>query len=110
MHMKLKTGDNVKVLSGRDRGKTGKIIQVFRKTKDGRSLVVVDGVNKRKKHLRNRGRTKGEKGQTIELSAPIHASKVMLIDPKSNKATRVGFKIEGKAKKRIAKKSGEYLE
>ena len=105
--MKIKTGDNVKVLSGKDRGKTGKVIQVLWHPKKNQSYVVVEGLNLRKKHLKTQKR--GEKGQTIELSFPIHISNVMLVDPTTKKPTRVGFKIEGQDKKRGAKKSGEYI-
>ncbi len=102
--MHIKTGDNVKVLSGRDRGKTGKIIQVL--SVKGKALAVVEGVNMRKKHLRARG---NEKGRTIELSMPIDASNVMLLDPQSGKPTRVGVKKEGDKKTRVAKKSGSVI-
>jgi len=104
--MKIKTGDNVKVLSGRDRGKTGKVEQVL-VNKNNQTYVVVGGVNKRKKHLRTR--QKGEKGQVIEFFAPVHVSNVQLIDPKTNKPTRASFRMEGSEKKRILKKSGEVL-
>jgi len=107
--MKIKTGDKVKVLSGKDKGKTGKVIQVlFNKRKAG-FYVVVEGANILKKHLRAGGRH-GEKGQIIELPAPLHMSKVMLIDPKSDKPTRVGYKREGNEKKRIARVSGEFID
>lgn len=105
--MKIKTGDNVKVLSGRDKGKTGKVIQVLKSKKKNQRYVVVEGLNVRKKHLK--AQRSAEKGQTIELSFPIHFSNVMLIDPNSKKPTRVGYKTEGGEKKRIAKKSGEYI-
>ncbi len=104
--MKIKTGDNVKVLSGKDRGKTGKIIQVLHDKTKGRDLVVVEGVNVIKKHLKTR--KAGEKGQVLELSAPLHVSKVMLLDG-SKKPTRVGYKMEGDEKKRVSKKSGELI-
>lgn len=106
--MKFKKGDNVKVIVGKERGKTGKIIQVINNKETFQSYVVVEGVNLRKKHLKS-GKA-GQKGQTIELSAPIHSSNVMVIDPSTKKPTRVGFKIEGKDKKRVAKKSGEFIE
>ncbi len=105
--MKIKTGDNVKILSGRDRGKTGKVLQMIWHAKKDAWYVVVEGCNLRKKHLRARG--KKEKGQMIELSAPLPISKVMLIDPKTNKPTRVGYALDGDAKKRIAKRSGEFI-
>ncbi len=106
--MKIKTGDKVKILSGKDKGKTGKVIQVLLNKKNSRLYVVVEGANILKKHLR--AKKQGEKGQIIELPAPLHVSKVMLIDPKSGKPTRVGFKIEGNEKKRVAKASGEFIE
>ena len=106
--MKIKVNDNVKVVGGKDRGKTGKVIQVLRNKKNKQNYVVIEGVNMRKKHLKTQNR--GEKGQVIELAAPLHISSVMLIDASSKKPTRVGFKIEGKSKKRISKKSGEFID
>lgn len=106
--MKIRKNDNVKVLSGKDRGKTGKVIQVLQSSANGKMYVVVEGINLLKKHLRASG--KERKGQTIELPAPMHISKVMVMDPKSNKPTRIGFMVEGKTKKRVAKKSGEFLD
>ena len=105
--MKIKKNDNVKVLSGKDRGKTGRVLQVLLNKRNGLTYVVVEGVNMRKKHLRAKSKT--EKGRVIELAAPVHASNVMLLDPGSKKPTRVGYVIEGKTKKRIAKRSGEAL-
>ncbi len=106
--MKIKTGDNVKVLSGKDRGKTGKVIQVLYNKKTRKHYVVVDGINILKKHMRTQRR--GEGGQIIELPAPIHISSVMLIDPSSNKPTRVGYKKEGSDKKRVARVSDEFID
>lgn len=106
--MKIKTGDKVKVLKGKDNGKTGKVIQVFKDEIKGQTYVVVENVNLLKKNMRPR--REGEKGQIIELPAPINISNVMLIDPKSSKPTRVGYKVEGKEKKRIAKVSNEYID
>lgn len=106
--MKIKTGDKVKVLSGKDRGKTGKVVQVLQNKKNGQSYVVVESVNILKKHMRS-GR-RGEKGQIIELPAPIHMSNVILIDSKSGKPSRVGYRQEGNEKKRVAKVSGEFID
>ena len=106
--MKIKVNDKVKVISGRERGKTGKVIQVLRSKRTNHDYVVVEGLNMRKKHLRVQKR--GDKGQIIELSAPMNMSNVMLIDPTINKPTRVGYKVEGKSKKRVGKKSGEYID
>lgn len=105
--MKIKTGDNVKILSGKDAGKQGKVIQVLKRKETGQFFVVVEGVNMRKKHLKTR--KKGEKGQVLELAAPLHASKVMIIDPSSKKPTRIGYKRDGENKVRVAKKSGETI-
>lgn len=105
--MKIKVNDNVKILTGKDRGKTGKVIQVLANKKNGQSYVVVEGLNMKKKHLRSN--RQGEKGQVIELATPMHISNVMIVDPNSKKPTRVGYKIEGKDKKRVAKRSGEFL-
>ena len=103
--MKIKKGDNVMVMAGKDRGKTGKVMQVF--PQEGK--VVVDGVNKTVKHAKTR--REGEKGQKIDFFGPINASNVMLIDAKSGKPTRVGYKImEDGRKVRLAKKSQETIE
>lgn len=101
--MKIKTNDNVKVMSGKDAGKTGKVIQVFPKDE----TVVVEGVHVMKKAIKSR--KKGEKGQVIELSTPLHMSKVALICSKCNKPTRVGYKMEGNDKKRICRKCKELI-
>ena len=97
--MKLKKGDNVIVIAGKDKGKKGKILKVMPKE----DRVLVEGVNMKKKHKKP---TKNEKGQTIEISFPITASNVMILDPKNNKQTRVGKKTISGKKVRIARKSG----
>ncbi len=103
--MKIKKGDNVMVMAGKDRGKTGKVTQVF--PVEGK--VVVEGVNATFKHAKTR--KKGEKGQRIEFNGPVNASNVMLIDAKTGKPTRVGYKVmEDGRKVRVAKKSGETIE
>lgn len=103
--MKIKTGDTVKILSGKDRGKTGKVIQVLHKNVET-PLVVVEGMRLLKKHIRP-GR--GQKGQILELPAPMPIGKVMLIDPSSKKPTRVGYRFEGSEKRRVAKRSDTIL-
>lgn len=105
--MKIKTGDNVKILSGKDRNKTGKVLQVMFDKKKEKYFVVVEGINKLKKHMR--AQKGGEKGQVIELPTPLHISKVAFIDPASEKSTRIGYKVEGGEKKRMSKKTGEIL-
>ncbi len=102
--MKIKTGDKVEIILGKDRGKSGKVIQIFLKD----DKIVVEGLNKIKKHMRSGKR--GEKGQIIELSAPIGVSNVMLLCPKCSKKARVGYKIDGEKKQRICKKCNEVIE
>jgi len=97
--MKIKTGDNVIVISGKDKGKTGKVTKALPK----KDTVVVPGVNIKKKH--SRPRKANQKGQIVEFAAPIHVSNVQLVDPKTGKGTRVGFSVEKDKKVRITKKS-----
>lgn len=82
--MKIHKGDNVKVLSGKDRGKTGKVLQVL--TSDER--IVVENVNRRKKNVRPK--REGEKGQIVEFNAPMHVSNAQVICPKCGKPNRTG--------------------
>jgi len=99
--MKIKKGDKVQIMAGKDKGKSGVIERVLREE----NQVVIDGLNVKKRH--RRGRKSGEKGQILEISMPIDVSNVMLIDPKTKKPTRIGYKIGKDGKKvRIAKKSG----
>lgn len=96
--MKIKKGDKVKILSGKDRGKTGKVLQVFVEEK----RLVVEGLNLMIKH--QRPKKQGEKGQRIQFPNPINASNVALICPKCEKQTRVGYQIikpEDKSKRKI---------
>lgn len=103
--MKIKKNDNVMVMAGKDKGKSGKVTQVF--PQEGK--IVVDGVNKTFKHAKTR--KEGEKGQRIEFFGPINASNVMLVDPKTGKPTRVGYKVMADGRKvRVAKKSQETIE
>lgn len=95
--MKIKTGDNVRVMAGKDRGKEGKVIQAF--PREGK--IVVEKVNMLKKHLRGR---QGQPGQRIELAAPIPASRVQLVCGSCGKITRVGSRGAGKEKQRICQK------
>ena len=107
--MKIKKNDKVKILKGKDRGKTGKVLQIF--PKEGR--LSVEGLNILIKHLRPQ--KKGEKGQRIEFPGLINISNVALVCPKCDKSTRVGYKIikneDGSTKKfRICKSCQETLE
>ena len=101
--MKIKKNDTVAVIAGKDKGVQGKVLEVFPRI----SRVVVGGVNVVKKH--ERAQKRGESGQIIEKSLPIHVSNVSLLDPKDSKPTRVGFKIEGGKKVRYAKRSGQKI-
>lgn len=101
--MKLKKGDKVIVLVGKDRGKTGEVIKSFPKE----SKLLVSGVNEAKKHQRP---TRASSGGIVTKAMPIHVSNVAFYDEKAKKATKVGFKIlENGEKKRIAKNSGEII-
>ena len=102
--MHIKKGDTVKVISGDNKGKIGKVLKVLVKEE----RVVVEGVNIHKKHLKPNGQ---KEGSIVDREAPIHASNVMLIDPKTNKPTRIGHTVDKKGKKiRIARTSNESLD
>ena len=107
--MKIKKNDQVKILSGKDRGKTGKVLQVFPSTQ----RVSVEGLNILIKHLRPQQR--GEKGQRIEFPGLVNVSNLMLLCPKCGQGTRVSYKTikdsEGQSKKfRVCKKCQETFE
>ena len=105
--MKLKTDDNVIVISGKDKGKTGKIIRV----EPRRDRVYVEGVNMVKRHQRpNPGRPNAPVG-VIEKEGPIHVSNVALLDPKDRKATRLGVRrTESGGRMRVTKRSGTEID
>ncbi len=104
MKFKIKKGDKVVVITGRDKGKTGEVLRVLR----AENRVVVQGVNMVKRHTRPGA---GQAGGIVEKEAAIHLSNVAHIDPKSSKPTRVGYKILGDGRKvRFAKRSGEVLD
>lgn len=101
--MHIKKGDSVIVISGADKGKTGKVVKAF----PALGKVIVEGVNVRKKH--QRARRSDQKGQIIEKATPINASNVLVADPSSGKPSRVGTKVVGEKRVRISKKSGSTL-
>ena len=102
--LKIKKGDKVIVIAGRDRGRTGEVLRVVPKE----SRLFVQGVNMIKRHTRQKP---GETGGIVEKEGPIHVSNVAHVDPKDGKATRVGFKVvEGDRKVRFAKRSGEVID
>ncbi len=96
--MKIIKGDNVLIISGKDKGKTGKITRAFPKE----MKVLVEGVNMKKKHIRPK--REGEKGQVVDIPAPLNSSNVKLICPKCGKATRIGYKIDKDQKVRVCRK------
>ncbi len=102
--LKIKKGDTVKILSGKDKGKTGKVLRVIPKI----AKVMVENVAM---HTRfQKSKQAGQPGTKVVFSAPISISKVMLIDTNSGQSSRVGYKIlENKTKQRIAKKSGKAI-
>lgn len=110
MVAKIKTGDQVKVIRGKDRGKEGKVTRVLPNDR-----LIVEGVQIVKKHVR--ATQQGQQAGIVSVEAPIHRSNVMVIDPETKEPTRVGVKItteavDGKVKivrTRIAKKSGKEL-
>lgn len=102
--MKIKVGDNVRILSGNDKGKEGEVLKVIPKE----SKVVVKGVNIRKKH--KKATRQGEQSGIIEYEFPINVSKVGFIDPKTKETSRIGYKIDKNNKKiRISKKSNQEI-
>ena len=101
---RLRKGDDVVVISGRDKGKTGSILRVIR----SEDRVIVDGINMVKRHTRP---SQAQPGGIVNKEAPIHISNVALADPKNGSATRVGYKfLEDGRKVRVAKQSGEVID
>ncbi len=102
--MNFKTGDNVVVIAGKDRGKNGKITKVLK----DENKVIVEGINMVKKHVKPNGQSAGS---IVDMEAPIHASNVMIVDPKTKKRTRIGHTTDKKGSKvRVAKKSNEKID
>ncbi|CAM5778924.1 MULTISPECIES: 50S ribosomal protein L24 [Brevibacillus] len=103
--MHVKKGDTVIVITGKDKGKKGRVLAAYPK----KDRVLVEGINLVKKH--SRPSQSNPQGGIVTQEAPIHVSNVSLIDPKSGKATRIGYKVLDNGKKvRYAKKSGEVLD
>ena len=102
--LKIKKGDKVVVITGRDKGKSGEVLRVL----TAADRVIVQGVNMVKRHTRPAA---GQTGGIVEKEAAIHISNVAHIDPKSSKPTRVGYKVLGDGRKvRFARRSGEVLD
>lgn len=110
--MKIKKGDKVKILAGKDKGKIGKILQIF----ESSNRASVEGLNLLIKHMRPR--KKGEKGQRIEFPAPMNLSNVILVCPACDKPTRVSYKylevikneVKQKKKSRVCKKCQQVID
>lgn len=96
--MKIRKNDTVKMLSGKDRGKTGKVLYSF----PGSIKIVVEGLNKVKRHMR--AKKQGQKGQIIEKERAVNVSATQIMCPKCGKPARLGYKFEGKSKVRFCKK------
>lgn len=101
--MKFKKGDTVKIISGNDKGKTGKILSVF----PAEGKIVVENAQVRKKHVR--ARQQGKKGEMVHIPAPFPASRAMIVCSRCAKPTRIGLQIGGNAKMRMCKKCGSAL-
>lgn len=101
--MKIKKGDNVKIIAGKDRGHTGKVVRVL----PSRERLVVDGVNLLKRHVRSR--RQGQKGEVVQFASPLHISNAELVCGACGRATRVGYRMEGNKKTRFCKKCGAGL-
>ena len=99
----VKTGDNVMIISGKDKGQTGKVLAVS--PKEGK--VIIEGRNMVTKHVKPR--RQGEQGGIVKAESAIYACKVMPVCPKCGKATRVGYSVKGDKKVRICKKCGAEL-
>ncbi|TLS35508.1 50S ribosomal protein L24 [Pseudalkalibacillus caeni] len=102
--MHVKKGDKVQVISGKDKGKQGVILEAYPK----KDRVIVEGINVVKKH--SKPSQANPQGGIVEQEAAIHVSNVMPVDPKTGEPTRVGYKEENGKKVRVAKKSGELLD
>jgi large subunit ribosomal protein L24 len=108
MALKIRRDDTVRVISGKDRGKTGRVLRVDL----SRERVFVEGLNIQKRHQRPRtlaGTPTGAAG-VIEREGPIHISNVMLVDPTSNEPTRVGIRRENGARVRFARRTGNTID
>ena len=110
MALRIRRDDTVRVIAGKDRGRTGRVKSVDPK----KQKVYVEGVNIIKRHIKPRTLRDTQRAQEIggivEMEGPIHISNVMLIDPSSGEPTRVGVQREGAKRTRIAKKSGKEIE
>jgi large subunit ribosomal protein L24 len=105
--VKVRKGDTVQVISGKDRGATGKVIAAY----PAQRRLLVEGVNRIKKHTKVTTGIRGAKsGGIVTQEAPIHVSNVMLVDPETNRPTRVGYRRDGEGRKvRVSKSTGKDI-
>jgi large subunit ribosomal protein L24 len=102
--LKIKKGDNVVVISGRDKGRSGEVLRVF----PSEARVIVQGVHVARRHTKPR---MGEPGGIVEKELTVHVSNIAHVDPGSGKPTRIGYKILGDGRKvRVARRSGEVID
>lgn len=101
--LKIKKGDTVQVMIGKDKGKKGEVIKVL----PSKSMVLVENVNQYKKHIKSR--QQGQKSEIVVITKPLHVSKVSLIDIKKKKPARAGYKIVKGQKERISKMTQEKI-
>ncbi len=101
--LKVKKGDKVVVVTGRDKGKRGEILKVLREE----NRVIVQGVNLAQRHQKQ---SMQQEGGIVQKELAIHVSNVALIDPKTDKPTRIGYRMDGERKVRVARRSGEALD
>jgi len=101
--VKVKKGDSVLIIAGKDKGRTGKITRALPKE----MKILVEGINLKKKHVRPK--REGEKGQVVDIPAALDVSNIKIICPKCGKATRVGYIVEGERKSRICKKCKQII-
>jgi large subunit ribosomal protein L24 len=110
MALKIRRDDTVRIIAGKDRGRTGRVLRVDPRKRQ----VFVEGANIVKRHTRPRTlrdtRRSQEIGGIVEKEGPIHVSNVMLIDPQSGEPTRVGVKRDGRRRERVSKKSGQVID
>jgi large subunit ribosomal protein L24 len=110
MGLKIRQDDTVRIIAGKDKGKTGRVLR----TDPGKHKVFVEGANIIKRHTKPRSlrdtQRAQELGGIVEMEGPIHVSNVMLIDPDSGEPSRVGIKREGGRRVRVAKKSGKEID
>lgn len=102
--MRIHKGDNVKIMVGKDKGKSGKVLKVFPQ----KSKILIEGLNLYKKHVKPK--TQEEKGQVVSVPRPIDVSNVMLVCSACGRAVRVGYRVEEKNKSRICKNCGVVIQ